>query len=245
MPWFNQHAHGAEDALFALLASLREQDRLACALAESPTWSGAPPRVERAALARLAPALLERVLWRLVRTPHSRSALDQLARALREGVNVRVHQADGSVLRLDAEALWHERPRAPRWELALALDQALAWPGGGILTATLVESGPERPIPRTSHAVELDVSELDPAAIELCVSTPRPGQRFHALGAPGSRRLVRYLADAGVPRERRSALPLVFLKGELVWVAGLSPCHARRIRATTRRRLCLSFDEPR
>ena len=77
---------------------------------------------------------------------------------------------------------------------------------------------------------------------ELCVRTLQAGDRFHALGAPGSRPLTRFLADAGVPREERPRVPLVFAGDELVWVAGIRPCESRRVDARTTRRLRLRLE---
>jgi tRNA(Ile)-lysidine synthase len=97
------------------------------------------------------------------------------------------------------------------------------------------------PIERTAHAVELDAAGLP---LRLTVRFPRPGDRFHGLGAPGSKRLVRFLADRRVPREERDGVPLVFADGELVWVAGISPCDRRRVGAHTDMRLRLSLRAP-
>ena len=77
----------------------------------------------------------------------------------------------------------------------------------------------------------------------LTVRWPRPGDRFHGIGAPGSRPLARFLADAGVPRAERESVPLVFVGDELVWVAGIRPAESRRVRGRTRRRLHLALHE--
>ena len=78
----------------------------------------------------------------------------------------------------------------------------------------------------------------------LWVRFPLPGDRFHPLGAPGSKALSRFLADVGVPREDRGRVPLVLAGDELVWVAGIRPCQERRVRPDTEVRLRLALHVP-
>jgi tRNA(Ile)-lysidine synthase len=55
----------------------------------------------------------------------------------------------------------------------------------------------------------------------LLVRTWRPGDRFRPLGMVHEKKLQDYFADAKVPRDLRSRLPLVFGPDHLLWVAGL------------------------
>jgi len=50
----------------------------------------------------------------------------------------------------------------------------------------------------------------------------RTGDRFHPLGAPGSKKLKELLIDRKVPVEQRDRIPLLTLnRSEIVWVAGV------------------------
>ncbi|HLQ62599.1 MAG TPA: tRNA lysidine(34) synthetase TilS [Candidatus Acidoferrales bacterium] len=49
-----------------------------------------------------------------------------------------------------------------------------------------------------------------------------PGLRLRPLGGRGTRKLQDVLVDAGVPREDRDRLPLVFAEGRLAWVPGIA-----------------------
>jgi tRNA(Ile)-lysidine synthase len=53
------------------------------------------------------------------------------------------------------------------------------------------------------------------------VRNRRDGDRFHPLGAPGSKKLKDFLIDRKVPVAQRDQLPLVVWNGEIVWVAGV------------------------
>ena len=81
---------------------------------------------------------------------------------------------------------------------------------------------------------------------ELKVRSPRPGDRFHPLGAPGSKSLSRYLMGRKVSRDSRSRVPLV-VRGasslddsgeEILWVVGHGVSEASRVLAGSSR---LSF----
>ena len=57
----------------------------------------------------------------------------------------------------------------------------------------------------------------------LTVRSFRPGDRFHPLGAPGSRKLKKYFIDAKIDKETRASVPLV--EGDrILWLAGLARC---------------------
>ena len=70
---------------------------------------------------------------------------------------------------------------------------------------------------------------------DLVVRGPLPSDRFHPLGAPGSRRLQDVLVDWRVPAERRRNLPLVVAGDRVVWVGGFAVAEEGRISSTTRR----------
>jgi len=119
---------------------------------------------------------------------------------------------------------------------------------GRQITAEIVYLPRGTDVLRSSATVELDATDFvaQPAwtAPPLWVRLPQPGDRFHPLGAPGGKALTRFLADAGVPREDRGRVPLVFAGDELVWVAGIRPCEDRRVRPDTEARLRLALHVP-
>ena len=64
---------------------------------------------------------------------------------------------------------------------------------------------------------------ISPAALDLPLSVRprRPGDRFHPLGAPGSKKLKDFLIDRKIPHHRRDLIPLVVdASGHMAWVAG-------------------------
>jgi tRNA(Ile)-lysidine synthase len=158
-----------------------------------------------------------------------------------------------------AEPLAPPTPRAPGRErfLAFGAERAavldfsgeVALPDGRAVTLEVVRGDGQRDVPRARGEVELDPSV---ATRPLAVRWPRPGDRFHPLGAPGSRPLRRVLADWGVPRDERARVPLVVALGareEIVWVAGVCPAEGARVRPPSaervRLRLLWAAPEPR
>lgn len=75
-----------------------------------------------------------------------------------------------------------------------------------------------------------------PARAELVVRSPRTGDRFRPLGAPGSKPLTRYLMERRVSREERARVPLVVMRDgsssrdEVLWVAGHAVSETARLR---------------
>ena len=224
---------------------------------------GTLPRSELMVLDR---PLLRRALWRLLteatgRAP-SRDALEPLLRDLQGGRCGRYSLRDGWTLLYRAaevlvlpprRELEPPRPRsgqldlpfeAPdperRWTRRLGLDEAVRLPDGRRIAASCHAVEPGEPVPRDPSLVELDLDSLPPVAA-LWVRGPRAGDRFHPLGAPGSRPLRRFLADSGVPREERASIALVGAADRILWVAGLRPSDSARVGARTRRRLRLAL----
>jgi tRNA(Ile)-lysidine synthase len=218
----------------------------------------------RGELMALARPLARRVLWRLLtegtgRAP-SRTVLERVLADLAAGRCTRHGLGRGWGLQLRARELVLVPPRgrasAPRPEqpflpfpgqgpVPLVLrTRELPVPGiltlddGRRLSAEILRAAPDAAVTRAELEVELDAAGLDGP---LGVRFPVPGDRFHALGAPGSKPLGRFLADRGIPREERARVPLVTSSNEILWVAGVAPAERRRIRAHTEWRLRLAL----
>ncbi|HEX3107452.1 MAG TPA: tRNA lysidine(34) synthetase TilS [Thermoanaerobaculia bacterium] len=68
------------------------------------------------------------------------------------------------------------------------------------------------------------------AAPRFVVRNRRAGDRFHPLGAPGSKKLKAFLIDRKVPVEQRDRLPLLLWNGEIVWIAGVEVSERFKVR---------------
>jgi len=259
---FAANAAALESELALRTAPLAWQ-RAAYAVGEHGSRMGVLPR---AALMSLPQPLARRALARLVRersgsAPGAR-LLALILADLARGRSLRRSLPGGYTLWLRAHEVLLLPPRAARrgapqaWlpfaELAgrlalppgfsapLGIPGEVALPDGERISARLAPPRSSTSLPRSQVAVELDAEGLD----ALTVRWPRSGDRFYGLGAPGSKSLRRFLADAGVPRELRERMPLVCSGSDIVWVAGLRPCEQRRIRPSTRERLRLELSGP-
>ena len=79
----------------------------------------------------------------------------------------------------------------------------------------------------------LDAAKLG-ATEELTVRYPRPGDRFHPLGAPGRVKLGDFFTNLKVPARLRSKVLLVCLGETVVWAAGYRINERFKIEADTR-----------
>jgi tRNA(Ile)-lysidine synthase len=71
--------------------------------------------------------------------------------------------------------------------------------------------------------------------------TRRPGDRFHAFGAPGEKKLKGFLIDRKLPRAERDAVPLLVLGGEILWVVGARLSEKARIPPDAERLVLMEF----
>ena len=70
-----------------------------------------------------------------------------------------------------------------------------------------------------------------------------PGDRFHPLGAPGSRKLQDFLVDLKIPREDRDRVALLTCGGEIAWVLGMRIDERFKVREDTTRVVILRVIE--
>ncbi len=76
----------------------------------------------------------------------------------------------------------------------------------------------------------------------LLVRGWKPGDRYHPLGAPGSRKLQDMFTDRKVSALERKRLPVVCNhEGEILWVPGLLPADALKITENTSRAIRLTY----
>jgi len=124
-------------------------------------------------------------------------------------------------------------PRAVPFMLPLAPGAGVAHPAGAwrlALTAPRPRHT-EEPLPGDARRALFD-ADLLPAALE--VRAPAPGDRVTIPGV-GTRKLQDVLVDAKIPREARSAVPVLVGAGEILWVAGVLRGAGARVGAGTTR----------
>lgn len=266
---FSQAVASLESDLASHTAHLHWDPPLHAAALRSADTAHVGGTLPRGPLLAIPRPLRRRALWRLIAegtgTGPRREPIDQILACLERGRCQRFALPKGWILQLRSSTL-HLLPPSDHHALAtaheptgnvsdpalpfdpdaplilppeglrLSIPGSIELPDGRAITAELIERDHAAHIPRTPICVELDAADLQG---ELRQRFPGPGDRFYPLGAPGSRRLSRFLADAGVPREERPRVPLIFAGGELIWVAGIRPSQRCRITPRTTQRLRL------
>jgi len=263
---FGRAVEGMEQSFAAKTAHLSWAPPAFAAASRSEDVSRLGGTVPRAALMSLAPTLRRRVLWRLLTEGTGKSprrtllftiAIDvargrctrhalpggwQLVLRAREVLLLPPAHELGSLEETPAENdAWlpfptSQRPSSPVHRLAVP--GVVRLPDGRRLTAEVVRVPEHTDPPRGPAEVELDVRY---GGTPLVVRFPAAGDRFHPIGAPGSKSLRRFLADAGVPREERHRVPLVCSGSDILWVAGVRPAEACRVPGKAGQRLRLSL----
>jgi tRNA(Ile)-lysidine synthase len=108
------------------------------------------------------------------------------------------------------------RPPAPPFEYAFAAGQRITIGEIGVTLAIVAAVTFQPAAPPTQFFMLPKGSDAT-----FLVRNRRDGDRFHPLGAPGSKKLKAFLIDRKVPAAQRDRLPLLVWNGEIVWVAGV------------------------
>lgn len=270
LPGLNDASEGqAIDGLRAFASAVESLEGELASCTAHITWSGrsdlthssdpargfAPQQIERTRISALPTPLQRRTLWRLIQEgcggAPSRSLLDGVTEDLSAGRVAKHTLPGGWLLELSRHELSLLRPPlAPDAEpsaleapwtqtIPLVIDGTTVLPDGRRLTTTWVETPGNQDHPSCENQVELDSESLPE---NLMVRLPQAGDRFQALGAPGKRKLTRFLSDAGIAREQRAQIPLVLAGDEIIWVAGVRPGDRHRLREVTQKRLRLTVE---
>ncbi|MFP4260072.1 MAG: tRNA lysidine(34) synthetase TilS [Opitutales bacterium] len=216
-------------------------------------YAGAPA-LERDQLGGLPDALLRRVLSAWLSRHELLShfgpvALDRLIEQCRTVGTTDRYSAGAVFIRLSPEQVW--------------IEKELYDPARTVLQATEFEPGETIVLPdgATVQSTACEVTDalrwevmsgaIDPrheAVLALPGELPlelrgwQPGDRFHPLGAPGSRKLKDWFIDHHVPKEERKRLPVVTTaSGEIVWVPGSAPADRLKLTASTKLALRLTY----
>ena len=266
---FSQAVEGLESDLASHTAHLHWAPPLHVAALRSLETAHVGGTLKRGPLLSIPRPLRRRALWRLLSegtgTGPRREHVDNILTALERGRCGRFGLPKGWLLQLRSSTLHLLPPRdhhaltaqmssthgqsplpfdareqlsLPSEGLRLGVPGSIELPDGRAISSELMEGGISGEVPRSPVTVEVDADSVEG---DLRVRFPAPGDRFYPLGAPGSRRLSRFLADAGVPREERSRVPLVFSNDQLIWVAGIRPAQGVRVSPRTTQRLRLTL----
>lgn len=141
----------------------------------------------------------------------------------------------------EGDALWIgtvvEEMLESEWELPIEAPCTIRIPAANItLTCEILPRGLERSeLPNTGpHEAFMDWQCVKG---NLVIRNRRPGDRFHPLGAPGSRKLKDYFIDIKWPQKDRDRVPLLVDDEGIICVLGHVIAERMRVRANTDRYL--------
>ena len=189
--------------------------------------------------------ILEKTCWMMSTRPGFRQ-IEQIRHLMKDSDNgAQLHLGMGLRVRKTGGKLVFSHPSGrsrfrgnTREETAIALTV----PGTGffsiaghVLQITQLRKRPEQP-PLTALLLDADT-----IAFPLQLRPPLPGERFRPLGAPGKKKIHRFLTDAHIPREDRHLYPVLLSADRVIAVAGLRIDHDFRIREETQSFLLIDW----
>ena len=100
--------------------------------------------------------------------------------------------------------------------------------------------------------VSLSKGDISPDREAYVVAAQEPlvwrgrieGDRYQPLGSPGTAKLSDLLINRKIPAEMRESLPVVLAGSAILWVPGLPPAEAARLRGPTKGALRLTWLGP-
>lgn len=111
---------------------------------------------------------------------------------------------------------------------------------GTSISCTLLSRKPAR---IKKNREDYAVLDADKVAFPLVLRNRKPGDRFQPLGRSGPKKLKDFFIERKIPREIRSALPLVLSAGKIVWVSGVGISETVKVTSETRNCVKLVAEE--
>jgi tRNA(Ile)-lysidine synthase len=200
--------------------------------------------------------ILEKCCWEMECQPNASQIEQLLNLARRTGPGASLHLSKGLRVQTNNERMTFSYPQGRfsiRGQLGIPADDAdefkIELPGPGIyeiaeiqkkLTLSIVERTElhdEAPFPTGDY---LDCNLF---VFPLTLRFPKPGDRFHPLGAPGSKKVFDFLAEQKVDRQERFRVPILLADDVILALPGLRIDHRFRITDKTRNILKISSED--
>ena len=179
--------------------------------------------------------IMEKVCWRMNTSPSTRIIYQLLELALLSDRGSKMHLAKGLRVRKEMDRLVFEYPRGQqsvRGELDTTLTFCHRINGPGRYHIAEIDS--------TINLAEISQVEItgegdhlflssDKLSYPLTVRTVEEGERFTPPGAPGSKKINRFLTDLKIPSHKRRTYPVISDKNGVVAIAGLRVAERVRV----------------
>jgi tRNA(Ile)-lysidine synthase len=193
--------------------------------------------------------LLENAFW-LTGTPPRFSTIEQARSLINKGQEgAQLHLGDGLRLIKKDGFLEFVFPKGKKqWRGSIPETDVPNWnfiiPSFGTffieaLNASVEVTEQEKTENACLQETDTDLLDLDKISFPLTIRSARPGDRFHPLGAPGSKKVADFLGDKKISRHLRRCVPVLESDGRIAALLGLRIDHHFRITAATRRILAI------
>lgn len=107
-----------------------------------------------------------------------------------------------------------------------------------VLAHLTLNAAPAQFLPRDAFSVILSPEWL---SLEPVLRTPQPEDTFQPFGAPGHKPLRRWMTDRKIDPFLRTALPVLCVQNEVLWIPGLCASEQLRLNAVPKDGLCLTL----
>lgn len=192
--------------------------------------------------------VVEKIFWKMLNRPGFRQ-IDQIIQFVAGQKDGSAHFSKGMRVNLEKGWLVFSYPKgmvAERGNLDSSTKQTFAviidGPGtyeieeiGSFLQIEIIKSVAVDLKEQPESNQSFDFIDADKISFPLIVRSPHPGERFHPLGAPGSKKIGDWLTDRKVPKAKRWQVPVLVSDGRIVAILGCRIDHQFRVTEKTGR----------
>ena len=199
--------------------------------------------------------VLEKCCWLMSCEPRSRQIENLLQLAMHDSPEGSLHLADGLRVMKNKDQLCFEYPRGlGHFRGSLEPETSVQFPetnifGPGsydfpVLNKRLIVEYLEDFIPGTEDSFPSgECLDSGLFSFPLTLRGPKPGDRFHPLGAPGSKKVNDFLGDQKVNLHARGLVPVLCAGDSILALLGLRTDHRYRITEKTTQALRVRWEE--
>ncbi len=221
---YRKHVHRTQESLSLSLSTFTQEpvaiqrrilDKICWTMASKPSYKK-----------------IESLLAVTVAVPHKEIHLSGGLRAIREDKTLRFHRP--------SEQNGYRGPGIIKKSFApISINGPGIYPVTELKQTLLVRKLPFSP--KLLDTPNTQLIDADTVAFPLLLRQAQEGEWFHPFGAPGKKKVARFLSDHKVPGLKRDNYPLILSKDKVVAIAGMRIDHLYRVTENTKQVFLLQW----
>lgn len=225
-------------------AVVTEKENISQSPAEAPATVAILLEVLLSSPRAMQRRVVETVCWQMENSPAFRQIEQILDLAANGKAEAIVHLSQGLRVEKQSDRLLFTYPQgktslrgnlfeSEKSHFEIVIQGVGTYPVPEIGKAISIEVMHELPPKNELKTKGVDYLDFDKFSFPLCLRSFLPGDRFHPLGAPGSKKVSDFLTDSKVPKSERWSIPVLADQKSIIALLGKRIDHRVRVTETT------------